>query len=185
MKEMNKMRASLLYDFSKEEIVESFKHAKELCVQLQNLTVYSNDYRKVISQLIPGIPNSSVVTPPFNCDHGHGIVLGENVFINCNCVFLDGGEIRVGKNTLIGPACQLYTNQHPTDYLERRKPQEVCLPITIGEDTWIGGSVVILPGVTIGDRCIIAAGSLVMHDIPNDCVVAGSPAVIKRKLNKE
>ena len=71
MKEMNKMRASLLYDFSKEEIVESFKHAKELCVQLQNLTVYSNDYRKVISQLIPGIPNSSVVTPPFNCDHGH------------------------------------------------------------------------------------------------------------------
>ena len=185
MKEMNKMRASLLYDFSKEEIVESFKHAKELCVQLQNLTVYSNDYRKVISQLIP-------VFLILQQLHLHLIVTmvmvqcqAKTCFINCNCVFLDGGEIRIGKNTLIGPACQFYTNQHPTDYLERRKPQEVCLPITIGEDTWIGGSVVILPGVTIGDRCIIAAGSLVMHDIPSDCVVAGSPAVIKRKLNKE
>lgn len=182
MKEIDKMRSSSLYNFEDEEITKSLKHAKELCAKLQSLTVYSDNYRTVINQLIPNIPNSSVVTPPFMCDHGHGIVLGKNVFINSNCVFLDGGKITIGDNTLIGPSCQFYTPKHPFDYKERRIPQETCLPITIGSDTWIGGSVLVLPGVTIGNRCIIAAGSVVLNDIPDDCFVAGSPAVIKRKL---
>ena len=104
--------------------------------------------------------------PPFYCDHGHPIHLGEGVFINANCTFLDGGGITIGAHTLIGPNCQLYTPQHPMDYRERRKPIEVGRPITIGEDCWLGGGVIVCPGVRIGARLIIAAGSVVVHDIP-------------------
>ena len=90
--------------------------------------------------------------------------------------------IRIGKNTKIGPNCQFYTPNHPMGFMERRKPQETGYPITIGEDCWIAGGVTICPGVTIGKRCIIAAGSVVTKDVPDDSLVAGVPAIIKRKL---
>lgn len=82
----------------------------------------------------------------------------------------------------IGPHCQLFTPQHPIDYKERREPKETAHPITIGDDTWLGGGVVVRPGVIIGRRCIIAAGSVVIHDIPDDSLAAGNPAVVKRQL---
>ena len=96
-------------------------------------------------------------------------------------LFLDGGYITVGAYTLIGPCVQIYTPQHPFDYLERRVEQEYAYPVTIGEDCWIGGGAVICPGVTIGDRCIIGAGSVVTKDIPSDCVAVGNPAKVIRK----
>ena len=123
--------------------------------------------------LIPGIPESSTVSPPFHCDHGHGIKLGENVFINYNGTMLDGGIISIGSNTQVGPNCQFLTPNHPIDYVERRKPVERCFPITIGEDCWLGGGVTVCPGVTIGDRCIIGAGSVVVKDIPSDSMAVG------------
>ena len=123
--------------------------------------------------------------PPFYCDHGHGIILGEGVFVNYNCTFLDGGYIRIGDHTLIGPNCQLYTPHHPLNYEERREAKEYEYPITIGDDCWLGGGVIVCPGVTIGNRCIIAAGSVVTKDVPDDCLVAGNPAVVKRCLNQQ
>ena len=132
--------------------------------------------------LIPGIPESATIVAPFYCDHGHGIRLGEDVFINADCVLLDGGLITIGAHTRLGPKCQLYTPTHPLDAMERRRPTETAHPITIGEDCWLGGGVIVCPGVTIGDRCIIAAGSVVTRDIPSDCLAAGNPAVIKRHL---
>jgi acetyltransferase-like isoleucine patch superfamily enzyme len=111
-----------------------------------------------------------------------GILLDENVFINYNAVMLDSAYIRIGKNTKVGPNCQFYTPNHPMDYMERRKPQETGHPITIGEDCWLGGGVIVCPGVTIGHRCIIAAGSVVTKDIPDDSLAAGVPAVVKRSL---
>uniref|UniRef100_UPI003A8EF73B DapH/DapD/GlmU-related protein n=1 Tax=Phocaeicola sp. TaxID=2773926 RepID=UPI003A8EF73B len=98
---------------------------------------------------------------------------------------LDGGYIRIGKHTLIGPHCQFYTPQHPMDYVERREKKETAYPITIGEDCWLGGNVVVCPGVTIGNRCIIAAGSVVTKDIPDDSLAAGVPAVVKRSLKND
>ena len=115
----------------------------------------------------------------------NGITLGEHVFINYNCTFLDGGGIRIGDHTLIGPDCHLYTPQHPMDYVARREPQEYSVPITIGADCWLGGNVTVCPGVTIGDRCIIAAGSVVTHDIPSDSLAAGNPAVVKKRLRTD
>ncbi len=182
--EMEKMRSGELAYFSDPEIQESFKHAKAVCARLQSMSIYDEDYREVIEDLIPGIPANTVICPPFRCDHGHGILLGEKVFINYNCIFLDGGYIRIGDHTLIGPNCQLYTPNHPTDYRERREEKEYSYPITIGDDCWLGGSVVVCPGVTIGNRCIIAAGSVVTKDIPDDSFAAGNPAVVKKRLNQ-
>lgn len=182
--EYEKMRSQELYYFSDPEIHASLVHAKKVCARLRSMTIYDEDYRQVIEELIPGIPQSTTICPPFHCDHGTGIILGENVFMNYDCIMLDGGYIRIGKHTLIGPHCQFYTPQHPMDYVERREEKETAYPITIGEDCWLGGNVVVCPGVTIGNRCIIAAGSVVTKDIPDDSLAAGIPAVVKRCLKK-
>ena len=183
--ELEKMRSGELYSFADAEVTVSITRAQKLCARLRMMSIHDEDYREVIEELIPGIPKDSMICPPFHCDHGHGIILGENVFINYNATMLDSAFIRIGKNTKIGPNCQFYTPNHPMDYMERRKPQETGYPITIGEDCWISGGVIICPGVTIGNRCIIAAGSVVTKDIPDDSLVAGCPAVIKRKLKEE
>lgn len=182
--EYEKMRSQELYYFSDPEIHASLVHAKKVCARLRSMTICDDDYRQVIEELIPGIPQSTTICPPFHCDHGTGIILGENVFMNYDCIMLDGGYIRIGKHTLIGPHCQFYTPQHPMDYVERREEKETAYPITIGEDCWLGGNVVVCPGVTIGNRCIIAAGSVVTKDIPDDSLAVGIPAVVKRSLKK-
>lgn len=182
--EYEKMRSQELYYFSDPEIHASLVHAKKVCARLRSMTICDDDYRQVIEELIPGIPQSTTICPPFHCDHGTGIILGENVFMNYDCIMLDGGYIRIGKHTLIGPHCQFYTPQHPMDYVERREEKGTAYPITIGEDCWLGGNVVVCPGVTIGNRCIIAAGSVVTKDIPDDSLAAGVPAVVKRSLKK-
>ncbi len=182
--EFEKMRNKEMYSFADKEISASIFRAQMICARLRMLSIQSNDYRSLIEELIPNIPKSSTICPPFHCDHGTGIIIGENVFINYNAVMLDGGYIRIGNNTKIGPNAQFYTPNHPIDYLERRKPQEKALPITIGEDCWIAGGVTICPGVTIGNRCIVAAGSVVTQDVANDSLVAGCPAIVKRKLNE-
>lgn len=180
--ELEKMRNTELYSFADVEVSNSIVRAQKLCSRLRMMSIHDEDYRKVMKELIPGIPDNSIICPPFHCDHGHGIVLDENVFINYNATMLDGATIRIGKNTKIGPNCQFYTPNHPMNFIERRKPQETAYPITIGEDCWIVGGVVVCPGVTIGNRCVIAAGSVVTQDIPDDSLAAGCPAVVKRKL---
>ena len=183
MNELDKMRSEQLYSFLAPEVGESLRHAKILCAKLQTMTMYDDDYQEVIDELIPGIPKTSKIMPPFHCDHGTSITIGEHVFINYNCTMLDQGFIKIGNHVLIGPNCSLYTPEHPKDYIARRREEETGHPITIGDDTWLCGNVTVCPGVTIGSRCIIAAGSVVTKDIPDDCMAAGNPAVIKKRLN--
>lgn len=183
MTEFEKMRSQRLYNFSDPEILVSLTHAKTTCAKLQTVTITDNEYRGLIEDLIPGIPEDSVVCPPFHCDHGNGIKMGRNVFLNYNCVILDGGFVTIEDNVKIGPNCQLYTPQHPTDHVLRRDTVETAYPITIGEDTWLGGGVIVCPGVTIGKRCIIGAGSVVTKDIPDDCLAVGNPARVIRRLD--
>lgn len=181
MNEIDRMRSGQLADMSKPDIQESFKHCKKLLARMRTMSTYDEEYRTLLEDLVPDIPKSSVICPPFFCDHGHGIKLGEHVFINANCTFLDGAFITIGAHTLIGPSVQIYTPHHPINPIERRGVAEYAYPVSIGEDCWIGGNVTICPGVTIGDRCIIAAGSVVVHDIPSDCMAAGNPAIIKKR----
>ena len=183
MTELEKMRTGETYDFTAPDVVESLRR-KRVNLARFNATPLDDPqaYEKALAALIPDHDPSARIIPPFFCDHGHPIHLGREVFINANCTFLDGGGISIGDHTLIGPNCQLYTPQHPMDYRERRKPVESGKAIRIGNDCWLGGGVIVCPGVTIGDRCIIAAGSVVTRDIPDDSLAAGNPAVVKRKL---
>ena len=128
MTEFEKMRNGELYDFSNEQGIKSIEHANRLCTRLQTMTLFNEDYRQVMEELIPGFPASSTICPPFHCDHGHGIKIGENVFINYGATMLDEG--------------------------------------------WI----------TIGNRCVIGAGSVVVKDIPDDSMAVGNPARVIRKL---
>lgn len=182
MNEIDRMRSGLLADMSKPELQESFIHAKKLLAKMRTMSTYDRGYRELLEDLVPGIPSTSVICPPFHCDHGHGIRLGEHVFINANCTFLDGAFITIGAHTLIGPDVRIYTPHHPMDYIDRRENREYAYPVTIGEDCWIGGGAIICPGVTIGSRSVVGAGSVVTKDVPPDTLVAGNPARIIRRI---
>ena len=155
------------------------------CEKFNKSGIDHEDYRTLLADMIPGVADSVTILPPFHCDHGNGLHLGEGVFVNYNAMMLDAGNITIGARTLIGPNCSLYTPQHPLDYKLRRKTLETAYPITIGEDCWLGGNVTVCPGVTIGDRTVIGAGSMVTHDIPSDCIAAGNPCKVIRKATSE
>ena len=178
--ELEKMRLGMLYDFADPEIVRSNAKARRLCASFQ--TASREKQAEVVRDLVPNVPQSVHITPPFHCDHGHGLVLGDHVYFNADCVALDSGRISIGAHTLFGPKCQLYTPQHPIDYRERRETRESALSITIGSNCWFGAGCVVCPGVRIGNNCVIAAGSVVCHDIPDNVLCAGRPAKIKRSL---
>jgi len=143
-----------------------------------NITEYrgAERYRGIISELLPGCAVHIVIEPPFYCDYGYNIYAGENVYFNFNCVVLDVCRVNIGPNVIFGPGVQIYTATHPTRTAERREGWELGKPITIGADCWVGGGVIILPGVIIGERCVIGAGTLVSKDIPDDATLVGNPA---------
>lgn len=181
MNEVEKMRSSQLADMSAPEIQVKFESAKKILAEMRTMSTYDEAYRGLLKKLIPDIPDTSVIFPPFYCDHGDGIRLEKHVFVNANCTFLDGAYITIGAHTLLGPNVQIYTPHHPMDYIDRRTAKEYAYPVSIGEDCWIGGGAVICPGVTIGDRCVIGAGSVVTKNIPSDSVAVGNPAKVIRK----
>jgi len=116
------------------------------------------------------------IEAPFHCAYGFNITLGDGVYINAGCVFLDSGAVTIGRRTLIGPAVQVYCADHHRDPVRRARGEEIARPVAIGQDVWVGGAAVILPGVTIGDGAIIGAGSVVTRDVPEGAVVVGNPA---------
>lgn len=123
-----------------------------------------------------------LIEQPFLCDYGYNIEIGENFYSNVNCVILDEAAVRFGNNVFVGPNCAFYTAGHPLDAGLRCSGLEFARPITVGNEVWIGGNVVVLPGVTIGDGCVIGAGSVVTRDIPAACLAFGNPCRIIRKL---
>ena len=133
----------------------------------------------LLRQHLPAVGTNVIVRPPFFCDYGYNIRLGLNVFLNFNCVILDGAEVSIGDHTRIGPAVQIYTATHPANAELRQQGYESNCPVNIGKNVWIGGGAIILPGVTIGDNAIVGAGSVVTRDVPVGGVAVGNPARLR------
>jgi len=140
------------------------------------------EYSNLLRQLVPNAHKSAYIISPLVCDYGFNIHIGENSFLNANCTLLDVSPITIGKNVMIGPNVDIYTASHGINYLQRRQGFTIGKPVIIHDDVWICGKTVILPGVTIGPRSIIGAGSVVTKDIPADSFVVGNPAVVKKVL---
>jgi maltose O-acetyltransferase len=184
--EKEKMLAGELYNATDQQLSEERVQTRLLIKQLNESREDEGEVReKILRQLIPGAGPNLWLQPPFYCDYGYNIITGERVFFNFNCVVLDVTYVRIGSRTKFGPNVQVYTATHPVNYKERSSGLEYAKPIAIGEDCWIGGSAVICPGVTIGDRTIIGAGSVVTRDIPSDVFAAGNPCRVIKQLDPE
>lgn len=140
--------------------------------------------REKLSELLGHTGERFAIIQPFFCDYGHHISVGEDFFANTNFVVLDAADVTIGDRVFIGPDCGLYTAVHPLQSAPRGKGLERALPIRIGNDVWIGGGVKILPGVTIGDRSVIGAGSVVTRDIPSGVVAVGNPCRVLHPIEE-
>ena len=180
--ERDKMLAGELYDPLDAELTAARARARDLC-QALNATheADADERRRLLLDLIGTGGGDAWVQPPFFCDYGSNITLGSRVFFNFNCVVLDVCAVRIGDFTMCGPSVQIYTATHPMDHVQRRT-REFAKPVNIGADVWIGGAAIVCPGVTIGSRTIIGAGSVVTRDIPDDVFAAGNPCRVIRPL---
>lgn len=182
--EKDKMLAGELYDALNPELVKARERARDLCHDL-NVTREREQAvrRRILADLLGSGGDSVWMQPPFYCDYGSNIYLGERVYFNFNCVILDVCEVNIGDFTFFGPAVQIYTGTHPFN-AELRRTREFGKPVSIGSDVWVGGGAIILPGVTIGSRTVIGAGSVVTKNIPEGVVAAGNPCRIIRHIKK-
>lgn len=177
MTEKQKMLAGELYRPGDPELQADQATAKAWMVRYNAALGETPAVRRaLLKELLGSVGDGAVVRPPFHCDYGYNIHLGDEVFFNFNCVILDVAEVRIGAGTQIGPAVQIYAADHPRDAEERRSGLEFGRPVMIGEHVWIGGGAIILPGVTIGDGAVIGAGSVVTRDVAAGATVMGNPA---------
>lgn len=177
------MLAGALYDPADPELVTARQRARDLCLALNATRESEVDERRRLVVELFGVGGDTVwMQPPFFCDYGSNIELGERVFFNFNCIVLDVCPVRIGAFALFGPAVQIYTPMHPLDPELRRK-QEYGKPVMIGDDVWVGGGAIILPGVTIGARSVIGAGSVVTRDVPEEVFAAGNPCRVVRAID--
>ncbi len=193
--ELAKCMAGEYYDCHNKIFLEFKDIARKLLAEYNELP-YDKTAQKteVLKRLLGGIGKNVSVASPFLCDYGRNIYIGNNVSVNMNCTFVDCNRIEIGDNVLISSNVQIYTSSHPVELAERLTPnwrpesgkyfcQTYALPVKIGDGCWIGGGVIVLPGVTIGDGAVIGAGSVVTRDIPKNCVAAGNPCRVIRRIN--
>ena len=192
MTEREKMLAGMLYDCGDAELLTQWHKAKNLMWDYNRLD--SDDLAakdRILTELLGGRGTNLWITAPFYVDYGNNIFFGNNCEVNMNCTFLDDNRIVIGDNALIAPNVQIYTAFHPTNAADRFGPpredgsfafcKTQTAPVTIGNNVWIGGGAILLPGVTIGDNVVIGAGSIVTKDIPANSVACGNPCRVIRE----
>lgn len=197
MNELEKCMAGKYYNCH-DKIFLAFKAQARKLLKEYNALSYEQKEEKsgILKQLFGKIGTNVSVGLPFICDYGRNIYFGNNISVNMNCTFVDCNKITIGDNVLIASNVQLYTATHPVELSERLTPdwepnggryfcRTYALPITIGNDCWLGGDVIVLPGVTIGEGCMIGAGSVVTKDIPENSLAVGNPCRVIRKINME
>lgn len=172
--EKQKMLAGEYYDSSDPKLVKERNHARALCTKLNDRTLSLDERKSLISNLF-GSESDIDLTPPFFCDYGKNVSLGQGVYFNFNCTILDVAKVTIGNNVLLGPSVQILTASHPLDAALRREGKEFGIPVTIESDVWIGAGAIICPGVTIGARSVIGAGSVVTKNIAPGVLAVGNP----------
>jgi maltose O-acetyltransferase len=181
--EREKMLAGEPYDPMDPELIAGRHRARDLCQELNATREEEQARRRAMLRQLFGAGGDSVwMQPPFFCDYGTNITLGQRVFFNFNCIVLDVCPVRIGDFTLFGPGVQILTPLHPTN-AEQRRREEFGKPIDIGSDVWVGGGALILAGARIGSRTIIGAGSVVTRGIPEGVFAAGNPCRVIRSLD--
>lgn len=180
--EKEKMVAGEFYDATDPELVRDRQWARDVCGRLNQVAASDTEQSRRLATELFGRGGETVwLQPPFYCDYGRNIFLGQRVFFNFNCVVLDVCPVQIGDFTQIGPAVQILTASHPMN-AEKRRGKEYGKPIEIGADVWIGGGAIICPGVRIGEKSVIGAGSVVTKNIPAGVFAAGNPCRIIREL---
>lgn len=184
MSEKDKMLAGELYDANyNKELIEDWYKAKDICFEYNNLRPSDSEGKdKIIKKLFAKTGKQIIVEQNLGCDYGYNIFVGENFYMNHNCIILDGAKVEFGDNVFIAPNCGFYTAGHSLDYKTRNKGLEYAKPIKVGNNVWIGGNVIVLPGVTIGDNVVIGAGSVVNKDIPSNSVAVGNPCKVIKEI---
>lgn len=182
MTENEKRLAGLWHDANNdEEMIKKRKAVKNLCFAFN----HTKDNQAIKKKLLPHAHPSLELLAPFYCDYGDNIEIGAHCFINHDAYFMDGAKITIHDHCFIGPRCGIYTVNHPIDPTLRNTGLEIASPVTIKENVWIGADVSILAGVTIGKNVTIGAKSLVIKDIPDNCVAAGNPCKILYTIEKD
>lgn len=186
MTEKEKMKQGLLYDANYDSmLLEERNKAKALCMAYNQTSPYQTKEREnMIRQLFGKTGKHFCIEPTFFCDYGYHITIGENFFMNHNCVILDCAAVTFGDNVFIAPNCGFYTAGHPLDAEQRNAGLEYAYPITVGNHVWIGGNVVVLPGAVIEDYAVIGAGSVVTGRIPANVIAAGNPCRTLRPITE-
>lgn len=185
MNNIERRDKELVY-ISDEEVFKEQKIARRLTQELN--TVDRSDFeaiKTIIQKLLGKADDTAFINPPFYCDYGTHIEVGKNFFANYNCTMLDVGKIKIGDNVQIAPNVAIYTAGHPVHPATRNTLYEYGIDVTIGDNVWIGGNVVICPGVTIGDNAVIGAGSVVTKDVPAWTITAGNPCKVIRKITED
>lgn len=181
--EQEKMLSGALYFANDADLISARQRASKLTRLYNNTTEEQLENRQeILLELFNKIGDNLYITPPFYCDYGCYIKLGNNVYMNYNCIILDCNFVEIGDNVLLAPNVQIYTAYHPIEPELRLTGKELAAPIKIGHNVWIGGGAIICPGVEIGDNTTIGAGSVVVNNIPERVVAAGNPCRVIRTL---
>ena len=168
-----------------DDLLKERRNAELLCYAFNMAKPGSDEQRAALKDLLgTESPEGLTVLAPAYFDYGTYTHFGKGTFVTHGCYFMDGGTIHIGENVFIGPFCGFYTASHPINYVDRNKGLERALPIVVGDNCWFGANVSVMQGVTIGAGCVIAAGSVVTKDVPENCLVAGVPATIKKRINQ-
>lgn len=175
----------LLYDVFEQELTDIKDKTYGLVSELSRASHFDTEFvMSLVRKIVAKIGQDSYIVPPFRCDYGDHVFIGNNTYINYNCCFLDSAKVTIGDYVYMGPNCNIFTPCHPIHHeLRKEKVTEYALPVTVGSHSWIGGDVVITPGVTIGENCVIGAGSVVTKDIPDNSIAVGNPCKVIRQIN--
>lgn len=165
---------------------EEIRKGKEKCYRYNQLQIYDRDaQRDILKELLGGMGSEAIITPPFWCDYGYNITVGDNFYSNHNMIIQDGARVTFGDNVFIGPNCCFTTAEHAVDPEMRKRGIEIAKPITIGNNVWIGAGSTILAGAEIGDNTVIGAGSVVTKSIPSNVIAVGVPCKVLREITEK